>query len=941
LKAVEKSGENVIIHDTVGHSAIGEATTVSHTSYPEPFFDNVHNVVYYDCPGFQDSRRATPSIEIANAIFLKWVADHAESLKVLVAVNHFSVRKAADRNDFLETLTHLANLFNVTAFRGGIGLVVTKVEHYKPDEKVIGYIADFLLQVQENLHTTSSQEDLEPKKRLLEEFLQKNSNGTYARISLFRRPMELGLLSTNEPIQKNKKAIQDMVNSLVAIKHTADDVGYVLSTDARLLIKDVHAQLRNQTTEKIKTWLGTLESVLVEKLETNGTLTEPAWTASQLEANFKLSRLPITQDMTSLQQIIDFMVKFQPRIDQTTEEMIGNTRKAMIFLQKVDSRINPGSWADAHQLLQKTSESIDKSLKNCFGDVLERFVTHLKKAYPHSFPSTELASTEQLTTFVQRHLSCIANHQHEKMKRWKLIDTLDRIEAVNDTESLLSCFEVVKPQNNSKGVVWLKEKILLMTESPKETYGLFNTKLWQPMQVFFGQFLLMINRFSVQFDNENELEVHGDVLSLKKVVNSHEVALYRGKMRKLSIIARHTIFLDTQVNGTDLNQEESLDLTIISPFWWASPGHKITLDGKPGARYPNTTRSFGTHGKPGVHGGNAGSFFGLGLHFHGTSLHVSAKGGDGGPGEDGAEGEPGVQGEVVPSISCSDVAIIGAKYGYSCLSPENSTVQDTCVPGSIVSVNGGPGSPGSDGGDGGVGGVGGKGGHVSVWQLGDKHGPSGDLVCNGFSSIINEKIGSGANGQNGAGGIGGQGGLDGFKTEYLLNAVQRESKQRRKRAIWSLSALLTHAVLKEAVKLGLRLIAPTMALANIVNPGAASRKTVVREFVCFLEPLGVKTHANLSARAPSGKNGREGFVGHEHLPASSALLLQTNPNQVVNCTNLLPDKLHLLKDPEAAFESFDKAPGDTANQLVENTAESKQPPYTEPNSVEKDPVENP
>jgi hypothetical protein len=646
LKAVKKSGEHVIIQDTAGHSVIGRATTVSHTMYPEPFVDKANDVVYYDCPGFQDSRQATPSIEIANAIFLKWVAEHAESLKVLVAVNHFSVRTAADRNDFLETLTHLTNLFNVTAFRGGIGLVVTKVEHYEPDENVVDYIADFLLQVQENLHTTSSQEDFEPRNRLMEEFLQKDSNGAYSRISIFRRPMIHGPLSTNQPIQMNKLAIKKVVDSsLVAVRHRDEDVRYVLSPNARLLIQDVHAQLEKVTLEKIRAWSENMESILVGMVDPDSNL-DSAWSADQLEANFKQSRIPSTKEFVSLQQITDFMASFQPNLDHQEENLIVNNARAMAFLQKIDTRIRERSWTEAHQLLQRTSENIDKSLKNNFGNVLKRFAEWLKEAYPGSFPSAELSSTDQLTSFVKRHLSCIADHQQERMKMWKVNDTIDRNEAVKDMESVLSCFEVIQPENSTKDEVWLKEKMKLMTESPMETYDLFNTRLWQPMEVFFGRFLLMINRFSVKFDDEKkELAVRGDVLSIKEVFNSHEVVMYRGKVTKLSIMARHSVFLESEVSGTEWNEGKGLDVSIISPIWWASPGHKINLDGKTGARHEQVIRLFGANGRPGFHGGNAGSFFGLGRDFRGAHLQVSAFGGDGGPGEDGAAGKPGNQGE--------------------------------------------------------------------------------------------------------------------------------------------------------------------------------------------------------------------------------------------------------------------------------------------------------
>jgi hypothetical protein len=893
LRAEENLGEYTIVQENPGHNnVIGTETSVSHTTFPEAFVDKENDIVYYDCPGFADSRQATPHVEIANAIFLKNVADHAKKLKVLVAVNHFSVRRSADRSDFLETLTLVKNLFNITAFKGCIGLLVTKVEHQASDQQVIGYIAEFLMGVERNLQITSSQEDLEQRKLLLEEFLQKDASGAYDRISIFRRASATGPLSTNEPIQKNKRAIREMVTSLEAKSHDDDDVGYVLSTRAKLLTKDVHSQLREQTMGKITLWSERLNQSLVEELDPETTQKE-AWSARQLEHNFELCQLPAKQEMSTLEQITDFMSKFQPAIDREAEDVIANDARAMSFLQQVDTSIRINSWTEANQVLQKVSGSINKSLKMKTGNVLESLTRLLKKQYPRSFPTENLPSTEQLTSFVKRHLSCIANHKQEKMKRWQLNETVERGEALNGINAVLSCFEVIKPENNNEEAMWLKDKIVLMAQSPRETYDLLNARLWQPMEVFFGNFLLTINRFSVKFDDvKKELEVQGDVLSMKKVVNSPEVTLYRGTMRKLLIVARHTIFLDTQVNGTDLNEGESFDLTIVSPIWWASPGHKINLDGKPGAMYPNTTRQFGAHGRPGARGGNAGSFFGLGLDFRGTNLTVSAKGGDGGPGEDGANGAPGQQGKMVESPSCTSIGdpyvkIMGGKFGFECRSPSNE-IQS----GSSVLVKGGPGSPGGDGGHGGQGGYGGQGGRVLVLRLTEKQ--NSNDPCNGGQLIVYKVFGAGAKGPNGKGGIGGQGGVEGFKTAFEARTVQHGNR-RRKRFLNFLFPAIGVLLAGKALSGG--------GGGGHPSPQVIHRTEVRHvQVACLLEALGIQNKTtSLLARAAPGNNGTAGFFKSDDVTTTAAQ--STKQSTDWSCSSLMPSVLQvLLTSPDSRFE---------------------------------------
>ncbi len=267
LVAEKRLGEYRIIQNIEGRSRIGKKTTVSHTTFPEPFVDS-NGVVYYDCPGFADSRKKTPHIEIANAMFIKRVGEYAQQLKVLVAVNSFSIGPTADRNDFLETLSHVSNLFNVTAFAGSVGVVITKVN--KPgdtDNQITKDIAEFMLDVRDQLPETSSENELEQKQKLIDEFLKQDSDGSFSRIAIFRSPGTAGSLDKQQPIMKNKADIREMVSSLQAVSHKNDDIGFVLSDSARLLTKDVHAQVKTRTEKGNQTVVNTLPSLFCQMFQ--------------------------------------------------------------------------------------------------------------------------------------------------------------------------------------------------------------------------------------------------------------------------------------------------------------------------------------------------------------------------------------------------------------------------------------------------------------------------------------------------------------------------------------------------------------------------------------------------------------------------------------------------------------------------------------------------
>ncbi|CAG7826325.1 unnamed protein product, partial [Allacma fusca] len=83
------------------------------------------NDTFYDLPGFADTRNA--SVEIANAWFMKRVADNSERVKLLFIVNYGSVLSGTTRTGFKTFLQQAAKLVKTPAkFKSAISLVATK-----------------------------------------------------------------------------------------------------------------------------------------------------------------------------------------------------------------------------------------------------------------------------------------------------------------------------------------------------------------------------------------------------------------------------------------------------------------------------------------------------------------------------------------------------------------------------------------------------------------------------------------------------------------------------------------------------------------------------------------------------------------------------------------------------------------------------------------------
>lgn len=98
------------------------STTVSRTLVPEMVIDEDHNI-WYDCPGFGDTRNST--IEIATTFLIKSVIESAANMKIVLVVNYDSVTESHDRQDFDRLLSHATQLLkNIKLFQSSISLVV-------------------------------------------------------------------------------------------------------------------------------------------------------------------------------------------------------------------------------------------------------------------------------------------------------------------------------------------------------------------------------------------------------------------------------------------------------------------------------------------------------------------------------------------------------------------------------------------------------------------------------------------------------------------------------------------------------------------------------------------------------------------------------------------------------------------------------------------------
>lgn len=244
------------------------STIMSKTIFPEMIIDNETNNVFYDCPGFSDTR--STSHDIATTYFIKKLTNHAESVKMIFIVNHSSVMTGVDRQDFMRFVKHAIEFIkNIDKFQDSIALVVTKIEksNNKPElkiKRIVKYLEEFVTTLKDIIKQkeTSEEKRIFFKKaiKFVNVLLIKHGD-SYSRIGIFGRPNKPGLVSTIESMQIEKHTIKNrLLKSINFTSKIDDDFGYTLSDTSKYiitsLVNDINLNIRNNTAiiaEKLKT----------------------------------------------------------------------------------------------------------------------------------------------------------------------------------------------------------------------------------------------------------------------------------------------------------------------------------------------------------------------------------------------------------------------------------------------------------------------------------------------------------------------------------------------------------------------------------------------------------------------------------------------------------------------------------------------------------------
>ncbi|XP_065221921.1 uncharacterized protein LOC135846638 [Planococcus citri] len=615
LMSVRKTNGSLklyVMEDT--DRSIGTNTLLSATVFPKLYTNASTKAVFYDFPGFVDTRGT--KYNIATTYASKGVIYKTRRVKLIFLVNYDSVKSLADRTAFTNFLTYVCEfLTDINKFKDSIGIVVSKVPKYPDDaeasnEQVINSVADFIqTEVQSFLRNQSQTVSSYEEKAFYTKALSFTSiiltkiNDEYTRIGLFRMPDQGGPYSNIPLVQNGKGRIEQMIRELEFTKIADNDFNYVLSAEAK-------SNLNNLTLK--------------------------------MNTNIYAVIRQIGQNIISL--------------TSTKENNIYDVTKLHDELYETHAGLSKAQQSANNLSIEQCVELVDKSTVN-----LRNFPLNDIKSYTHFLSFLQSFNIDQIT--------------HRRFKGNCFEELTTAIDYLNESHKwynfLLIIYDSLSHYDVQKNITTCKKALPSINVNEDD-----QTSIRSKLRSFFkecakkdGEYALLENinldgfklnaldrvlNYTLQYSsdlscdpkNPGKLVLKGRYVKFSDIVNSESKC--SKPVEIMEVFAFNKVFVDASLNKTGAK----FQLSIMAPIWDVRIEQKIILDGLPGSAHERTKAldglypsNNGTDGKPGLPGNSAASFLGIGeIFINAEQLTISANGGDGGPGQEGGDGGNGEDG---------------------------------------------------------------------------------------------------------------------------------------------------------------------------------------------------------------------------------------------------------------------------------------------------------
>lgn len=186
---IEKKYNSYLINldelDQRNRPRIGNDVDSSQTTIPNMWRDDVHRIIFWDCPGFYDIGGSIQ--EIANALYIKRLFEISQNVKIMMVAEREAISPDSriNPNALVKPLSQLAEVLGVDKLKSAISLVITKVDQSASETLDVKSVR---AKLSERLDSLKRVKDCSSQCiRMLQFFISDES-----RISLFHSPQQYG-----------------------------------------------------------------------------------------------------------------------------------------------------------------------------------------------------------------------------------------------------------------------------------------------------------------------------------------------------------------------------------------------------------------------------------------------------------------------------------------------------------------------------------------------------------------------------------------------------------------------------------------------------------------------------------------------------------------------------------------------------------------------------
>lgn len=318
ILSIENEVEYSIIDELDDEAGNITSTSVSRTLLPKSIVDSTQNV-WYDCPGFGDTRNET--VEIATAYLTKCVIENAKGVKIVLVVDFDSITRGHNRDGFDRLLSRTTQLIkNTENYENSFSLVITKVPPYNRRKEILDTAIKKSAAAFMRDHRATLQEKgwNEQKICLIDALL--GQSASYPRISIFWRPDDQGYFNTIPKMMTGRQRIRESIiahSSYTEIQK--NDFGFPLTGDAMNKI----AKMTDETINEI--------SIILQSINQR----------MQQELRQKIHSAPSYQQKLELTKIGKQIIQDSLEIRRSSEQM--TMKKLIVVLNALRTRLQLNS----------------------------------------------------------------------------------------------------------------------------------------------------------------------------------------------------------------------------------------------------------------------------------------------------------------------------------------------------------------------------------------------------------------------------------------------------------------------------------------------------------------------------------------------------------------------------------------------------------------------